>query len=161
MTVSYASRKTARAQLAALLATALVGTGKPAQKVYAYLPNVIKETPVVVVASHNTALRPQGMNSPANFNHFQLEVLICSLKDKQADGWSPSEAQDLHDDIEAVIRNVVSANRNTAYWMNMRFTGQNGNEFSNPSTIVPATIGGMEFDVETILVECEVNDTIT
>ncbi len=162
MTITYASRETGRTALAVLFASELCGSGKPVQEVFDYNPNTLEsKTPVLIVCDHATALRPQGMGSKANLNHFQYEVLICTIRESTVDGWDPREAQNAHSTIEAGVRKVVAENRNTSNWMNLHFVGQIGNEFGNPSIIIPAKIGGESYDVETILLECEVNDLVS
>ena len=149
------SRKTARGALGTLLKTALEGTGKLAQVVYAYPPADITESPVVFVRSAGTASKRKGIGQTKGYNRFYFEIMVYVAAANNDSGWTPGVAADALDDIEAVVRDTVLANPTNAAWTNMVLAEQ-------PTEIVrldAVSTGGLPYDVEVIGVEMEVYDS--
>ena len=101
------SRATARKGLANLLTTALVGTGKPAQAVYAYqVGDFAGQSPVVVVSS-GPMLRLRDTLGECYRSRFELRIYTFVLYADPASNWTESDAEDALDTIEAAIEEIT------------------------------------------------------
>jgi hypothetical protein len=153
------SRKVARKALGVLLSAALVGDGKLASAVYDYVPRTFTASPVVCVGSLSTAPAGQGLGTigPAREDfEFQISSFVALA---ESDTYTASTAEDLLDDIEAVIRGVIRANQTNAAWKIMRFQGQPKSTLpGNKTRIVPVKIGGKQYNLEAITVTMEIYD---
>lgn len=141
-----ASRKTVRTALATLLQTALVGTGKPAQAVYAYrVGDFGGQFPVVCLgasgASHS-AMTLQGGRAV-----FGIDVYVFVLY-SDGSAWTETQAENALDDIEQIIADTVNANRSGASWRALSFNGE--------SEIDITVIGGKDYWREVIPIKVEV-----
>lgn len=109
------TRKQVRKEFARLLAAALVGTGLPAQAVYAYrIGDFLGQSPIVAVSSRgtqNAALSFQGIKAV-----HRLQVDIFVLYSNTNGSWNEELAEDALDDIEKAIADVVQSNSTNTYW---------------------------------------------
>ncbi len=148
------SRKSARAKLAELLETALVGAGKPTQQVAA-CPVPITVSPLVFVRSAGSGADRQGIGGTSNFGKWQFEILIYVAAATNDSGISPEQAADALDDIEAAVRDVLIKNPQVqGYWQNLEpYT-----ERSQVVRLPKPDSGGRAYDVEIIPVEVQFYD---
>lgn len=135
-------RTTARSDLAALLSTALVGTGKPVEAVYDYQPaDFENKTPVVTVSSGGSMRTPWTMQG--NLPVFVLYVHIFVLYSDADTGWDEEDAEDRLDLIEESIADVITANRKYAgHWSDIRMEDR--------SSALSVMIGGHEYRTEVL-----------
>lgn len=148
------SRKTARKALATLLTTALVGTGKPVQAVYAYPPADFVESPLIFIRSAGTVTQRNGIGQTKGYNRFRVEVVSYILAANNESGWTPDVVADAMDDIESGIREVLLTNPTNAAWNNMNMPDQS----SEILHLTSDQAGGSVFDVEIFKAEIEVYD---
>ena len=143
------SRSVARKGLASLLTTALVGTGKPAQAVYAYqVGDFAGQSPVVVVSS-GPMLRLRDTMGECYRSRFELHVYTFVLYADPDSGWTESDAEDALDTIEAAIADVLLTNtRYTGYWDRIEYA-----DATQPDGV---EIGGAEYRRELIKLTVEV-----
>lgn len=147
--MSSISRRPAREALAALLTTALVGSGKPATAVYDYLVGDFEgQSPVVVVAS-GPMLRLRDNLGECYRSRFNLRCFVFVAYSDPAGTWTEADAEDAIDAIEAAIADVVLANgRVSGAWD--KLTNEEVTELDS------VTIGGVEYRREIITLEAEV-----
>ena len=138
------SRETARKALAALLEAALVGSGKPAQAVYAYQVGDFAGASPVVVVSSGGSLREQGSFGPCWDDTFSLAIYSFVLYANPDDGWTESDAEDALDDIEATIADVILENMTSDVWSNLSYEDRTETD--------GVEIGGHEYRRETVRV---------
>ena len=142
-----APREAARKHLAALLDTALVGTGKPAQAVYPYQVGDFRgATPVVVVTSGPMQRRLDSMGGCWR-RAFQLWVYVF-VAYADGSGWTEDLAEDAIDAIEDAIAAVVLANLRTDAWTSINYAAAG-------TQLDPVAIGGVEYRRELITFEVE------
>ena len=109
------SRKEARQHLADLLSVALVGTGKPAQAVYAYQVGDFQgQSPVVVVSSGGSVR--ERFTYTGTKPKFNLTIHVFVLYADETGAWTEQDAENALDDIEQIIGATLAANQKTAYW---------------------------------------------
>lgn len=138
------SRETARDALAALLDTALVGAGLPAQAVYGYqIGDFEGQSPVVVVSSGPSERIVAGM-AGCWFTTHTLFVHVFVLYSDEG-SWGEDDAEDALDTIEASIADVVLANQRTAAWDNLRY--------GEPTLPGAVEIAGVEYRTEAITLQ--------
>lgn len=140
------SRKTLRKAYAALLNTALVGTGKLAQAVYDYQVGDFKGASPVVCVTSAGALR-QRLTFQGSTPAFWLNIHVFVLYATEDASWTEAMAEDAIDDIEAVIAAVNDANQINASWQ-----GITQEDRSQADSLV---IGGLEYRRETFLLRFE------
>ena len=147
--MTVASRQPVRTHFASLLDTALVGTGLPAQAVYAYLVGDFGgASPVVVVGSGPIDRRIAGLGNCWN-SYITLNVYVFVLYADPANGWTESDASDAIDAVEAIIADTTINNRNAnGYWGNGKYLG--------PTMPDVVAIGGIPYQRELIKVQFEV-----
>jgi len=163
MAANGANRADARKALASLLATALVGAGKPAQACYAYKPaDFDGQSPVILVTSDGTKRQKNALSTLTRQVTFYLSVHVFVLfADSTAteagdDGesvvssWTESDAEDRIDLLEKSIADVVADNIKTADWDMLSLGPADGGERSR---IEPIIVGGKEYQHEVIPVE--------
>lgn len=143
-----ANRETARDALAALINTAMVGTGKPVQAVYGYLvSDLAGQSPVVCVTSAGSErVRLTGMGSRAAF---LLRVDVFVLYNDQ-DGWTEADAEDRLDLIETTLATLVDANQRSTPWEALSYAGPTSR------TQAVAVVGGESYAWEQITLRAEV-----
>lgn len=127
MSANTANRETVRDAFAALLNTALVGSGLPVQAVYNYPIGKITETPVVCVASSGTARQRAGIGDSRWNSFFVLEVFTFVRDADTAAGWTEQNVEDQLDLIDKSIADVVADNRVSANWNNISYSLESSN----------------------------------
>lgn len=143
------SRSVVRKAFAALLQTALVGSGKPAQAVYDYqVGDFAGASPVVVVSSGPIQRLIQNFG---NCDHavIVLNVYVFVLYADAASGWDEADAEDAIDSIEALIADTVINNQHGANWNSCAYV-------EAPTDLAGVVIGGQEYRRELIKVQLEV-----
>lgn len=143
------ARSTVRKAFAALLQTALVGSGKPAQAVYDYqVGDFAGASPVVVVSSGPIQRLIQNFG---NCDHavIVLNVHVFVLYADAASGWDEADAEDAVDSIEALIADTVINNQRNANWQSCAYA-------EGPTDLAGVVIGGQEYRRELIQVQVEV-----
>lgn len=147
--MTSSTRETARDALTTLLQAALVGAGLPAQSVYGYqIGDFEGASPVVTVSSGPNRRELQRMG-PCWTTTTTLHVHVFVLY-SDGDTWGEDDAEDALDDIEALIADVVLANRSTANWDKLSYA-----EATQPGGVV---IGGLEYRMEYIPLQCELRE---
>ena len=151
------SRETVRDALAALLTTALVGTGLPAEAVYAYrIADFGKKRTIVTVSgggSQRVRFTAQG-NRPTFYLYIHIFVLYADPSTSPA--WTEADAEDRLDQTEAIIAGVLehpasaASRKHTGYWDSADYADR-----SNVYDLVNE-LGGIEYRVEEIPVKVEV-----
>lgn len=132
--------------MAALLNTALVGTGLPVQAVYAYrVGDLGGQSPVVVVSSAGSE-RPR-MTAAGGRTTVLLQVDVFVLYSDE-DAWGEDEAEDRLDLIEKTIAETIHSSQVTANWQAVDYAAQ--------SERVDVEVGGLEYAREMILLRVEV-----
>lgn len=143
------SRQAPREALAALLSTALVGTGKPAAAVYDYLVGDFQgQSPVVVVAS-GPIDRVRDSLGACYRTAFTLRCYVFVAYSDPTGTWTESDAEDAIDAIEVLIADTVLANsRSVDNWDMLGYEA--------PTELDSVTIGGVEYRREIITLRGEV-----
>lgn len=140
------NRETVRDAMAALLNTALVGAGLPAQAVYAYrVGDLGGQSPVVVVSSAGSE-RPR-MTAAGGRTTVLLQVDSFVLYSDEGT-WGEDDAEDRLDLIEKTIADTLQANQATTNWQAVDYAAQ--------SERVDVEVGGLEYAREMILLRVEV-----
>lgn len=146
--MTSASRQPARANLAALLQSATVGSGLPVQAVYAYQVGDFQgQSPVVVVTS-GPMERIRDTMGECYRSRFNLLVYVFVLYADPGTGWGEDDAEDALDAIEALIAETLLTNARTANWTRI--------EYSGASEVDAVVIGGVEYRREMITLTAEV-----
>jgi len=141
------SRKDCRELLASLLATALVGTGLPAQTVTDYqLADLSGQSPVVCVSSGR--VEHPRMTARGHRSTIELIVDVFVLYSDPTGSYTEAVAEDVLDTIETLIAGVVSANQETASW--------SAADYANPSEVSFLILGGDSYKTERITLQLEV-----
>jgi len=142
------NRSDARVELAAILSTALVGTGLPVQAVYAYQPATFNgESPVVTVSS--AGAQHPSLTHQGNMATFSYYIHVFVLYSDADSGWTESDCETRLDLIEKTIFDTLIANRvHEGYW--------NLLHQDEPSNAISVKIGGLEYRAEVITVVLEV-----
>jgi hypothetical protein len=142
------NRETARDALAALISTAMVGSGKPVQAVYNYLPaDFGGQSPVVTVTSASSLRLP--LTVLGSRAEFLLQVDVLVLYNDQA-GWTEAHAEDRLDLIEATLAGLVDANQVSAPWQALSYAE------ASVRTTANAVLGGEAYAWESIRLRAEV-----
>ena len=140
------NRETVRDAFAALVDTAMVGTGKPAQKTYNYRPaDFGGQSPVVTVSSSGSE-RPRltrAGGKAAFFLQVDWFVLYNDLS-----SWTEDLSEDRLDLIESTLAGVLDANQTTANWQAL--------DYSDRSQRIDVMVGGVEYARESVTIKVEV-----
>lgn len=140
------NRETVRDAMAALLNTALVGPGLPAQVVYAYrVGDLAGQSPVVTVTSAGSDRT--RMTAAGHRTKVMLQVDVFVLYSDE-NTWGEDEAEDRLDLIEKTIAETIEVNQVTTNWQAV--------DYAAPSERVDVEIGGLEYAREMILLRVEV-----
>ena len=139
------NRKTSRKALATLLGAALVGDGKPCSTVFSYRPAIDRiqtiTTPFVFVTSASTEDDiGHSVLQDTTFIHDVHTVVLYS----DMNTWQEDDAEDSLDDIEAIVRDVVNANRSATQWAQLEYRGPTN------AADVDFDIGGLTYRHEII-----------
>ncbi len=138
------ARKTVRKSFAALLTSALVGTGKLAYTVKAYRWGGIQgQSPVVIVSSYGTLRQPLTFQGTRPAYQLQVDVFVTYSTEDAT--YTEETAEDLLDDIEQVIAGVIAANQRNTNWEAITQ--------SDWSTREDIAIGGADYIREYMIVE--------
>lgn len=143
------ARSTVRKEFAALLDTALVGTGKPAQVVYDHrVSDFAGASPVVVVSSGPIQRLIENLG---NCDHavILLHVYVFVLYADGAGTWDEADAEDAVDAIEAIIAETVINNQHGVNWNSAAYV-------EAPTDLTGVVIGGQEYQRELIQIKFEV-----
>ncbi len=140
------NRKTIRKALTALLETALVGAGKPAQAIYDYKASDFEgQSPVIVVSSGPSDRTKQAQPTRAN----SLILLDIDVFTAYAEAnWTEENSEDAQDDLEKAISDVLLDNDTTNDWEQLQFNGASEVDFN--------VVGGKLYRQETIRVQIQV-----
>lgn len=155
MAADTVNRETVRDAFAALLNTALVGTGKPVSAVYGYLKGVITTddpTPIVMVTSAGTARQRAGIGDTRWNSYFVLQVLTFVRDADAANNWTEASVEDTLDLIDKEIADCVADNRANANWNNISFTLTEG-DIPTPSEIFPDPQKGMLVESRNVYIQ--------
>ncbi len=146
--MSVVSREGARKALAQLLETALVGTSKPVQAVYAYQVGDFRgQSPVVVVTS-GPMERLRDTMGACYRSRFNLMIYVFVLYAEPGLSWGEDDAEDALDAIEAAIADTLLSNTRTANWDRL--------DYSEATAVDAVVIGGVEYRRELITLTAEV-----
>jgi hypothetical protein len=152
MTANTVNRETVRDAFAALLNTALVGTGLPASVVYEYPIGKITESPTVCVASSGTARQRAGIGDSRWNSYFVLEV-FSFVRDADADaGWTEAMVEDTLDLLDKKIADCVADNRVNANWNNISFVMDN-ESIPTPSEIATDVENGYKLEMRKVYIQ--------
>ena len=151
MTANTCNRETVRDAFAALLNTALVGTGLPVSVVYGYPIGKIAQTPTVCVASSGTARQRAGIGDSRWNSYFVLEVFTF-VADADGSSWTEANVEDQLDLIDKKIADCVADNRNNANWNDIRFSLQ-PDAIPDQSEIVTDTERGMKLEMRKVYIQ--------
>jgi hypothetical protein len=151
MSANTCNRETVRDAFAALLNTALVGTGLPVSVVYGYPIGKITQTPTVCVASSGTARQRAGIGDSRWNSYFVLEVFTF-VADADGSGWTEAQVEDQLDLIDKEIADCVADNRNNANWNDIRFSLQ-PDAIPDQSEIVTDTERGMKLEMRKVYIQ--------
>ena len=148
MSAASVNRETYRDGLAALLATALVGTGKPVDKSYGYLVGDFgKPLSAVIVTSTGTE-RTQNPSDQTFDVWVYLDIWTFVIQ--KDTNWTEAQAEDKRDLIEKTVADVVQDNTSSAgLWDDLQFAGR------TTATDVQFE-GGAAYFIEQIPVKCHV-----
>ena len=152
MAANTANRETVRDAFAALLSTALTGTGNPVQVVYNYPIGKIEQSPTVCVASSGTARLRAGIGDSRWNSYFVLEVFTFIRDADAANGWTEAEVEDQLDLIDKEIADCVADYRVNANWHNISFVIDN-QSIPEQSEIVTDTERGYKLEMRKVYIQ--------
>ena len=138
------NRETLRDALAALLTTALVGTGLPTQHVYGYpIGDFGGESPVVVVGSAGSErVRETTSSKWRDWFHLDVFVFVLCVDPVTTTTWDEDDAEDALDLIEKEIADALIDNTEAG--------SANFFEPAGRSTVDHIVIGGADYRREHI-----------
>lgn len=119
------TRKEIRKKWAEVLATELVGTGKPLVSVSAFPTQEVTGSPFLAIRSESTERNYDfiGTGSFSGFVELKNYVLVSLNKDV-ANGYDEEDANDLLDEIDYQISLAVIKYRQTDKWENLEYSGK-------------------------------------
>jgi hypothetical protein len=144
------SRETPRDALAALLNTALVGSGKPCQAFYGYQVTDFRgQSPIAMLVSAGSE-RDQQTMATRRKSFFSFQVVSFVLYADPASSWTEANSQDALDAIEQVVDETIAANLvNGTTWADIGYDGRS-------QTGIVQILGGDTYRYEVIPVRIEV-----
>lgn len=147
------NRKFARAEIAAGLAAALVGTGLPVKSVYAYQPGKLDgESPVVLVLSGPIQRAHQGMGTARYHNEIDLEIQVLIYDGSTSNPLTEAQREDKMDDIETAVADWFAGHQKGTYYRAVHYTPE-------PTRILNANyLDGNPYRIEVIPVQLEAPD---
>lgn len=133
------SRETVRDALAALLETALVGDGLLAEEVVNHvIVEPPRKSPTVAVVSRGTnRLR---MTYEGDRPDFLLLVQVWIRTSLPDGSWTAADTENRLDAIEAVVAQVVEANRKAAEWSVLQYAASSEINPVNTETGIPYSV---------------------
>jgi hypothetical protein len=149
------NRETVRDAFAALLETALTGSGKPVYAVYNYLKGVITTddgSPLVMVTSGGTARQRAGIGDTRWNSYFVLEIFTFVRDADAAIGWTEQNVEDALDSIDKAIADAVADNRVNANWNNIAFALDPA-AIPEPSEIFTDTQKGFQVEMRRVYIQ--------
>jgi hypothetical protein len=153
MTANTVNRETVRDAFAALLSTALVGTGLPVEVVYEYPYGKVNTSPTICIASGGTSHQRAGIGDKRWHNHFCLEIYTFIKKPDGASGWTEAMVEDRLDLIDKSIADCVADNRVNTNWDNISYSLDARDEGVPPLTqIVVDTQRGYKVEITKIYI---------
>lgn len=155
MAANTVNRETVRDAFAALLVTALTGTGNPVYAVYNYLKGVITTedgSPLVMVTSSGTARQRAGIGDVRWNSYFVLEVFTFVRDAEAANSWTEQNVEDTLDLIEKEIADTVADNRTNANWNNISFSLDSA-AIPEPSEIFTDTQKGFVVEMRRVYIQ--------
>ena len=140
------NRETTRDALAALLQTALVGTGKPVQQLYNYRPaDFGGQSPVVTVSSAGSRRARLSAQGSQVTMYFQVDVFVL-YNDRAS--WTEDLAEDRLDLIEATLAEVLDTYQRSAPWEAL--------DYADRSQRIDVVVGGVEYARESLMLSAQV-----
>jgi hypothetical protein len=98
-----------------------------------------------------------GNTGPA-CGRFRFQIMVFVAVGESIT-YTDAMADDLLDDIEAIVRGVIRSNPTNAAWSILRFAGQESTtQLGDTTRIVPVKIAGKPYNLEIIQVDLEVYD---
>lgn len=147
MTVSITNPETLRDEIAGFLATALVGSGLPAQAVYGYEKDDFDgQSPVVLVATNSEDFSRHS-NTERTKGLYYFDVLIFVLYADTESNWTPADCEDR---LNLVLKTTMDA------ILNNQFTPSRSIYIDGKTTINPANVGGGDYRMERLPLRVEV-----
>lgn len=138
------SRKVARDALVTLLKAALVGEGLPAKNVegskQASLEGI---TPLVEVLGRSSDRKP--LTTAGAYVVFGYVIRVWVLQ--SLGDWTPADAEDALDAIEAIIAGICTESDRTSKWEFVEYAG--------PTAIVEVAIDGIPYLLESISIKVQ------
>ncbi len=107
-----------------LLSPELVGTGKPAQVIYSYLPADLEGAATAVVVASGPVDRGKIANVAAiSKTTFDIDVMVFAMYGN-GDSWTDENTADAGDAIEKAIADVIIDNNTGSSWINLEYRGK-------------------------------------
>ena len=154
MASNVANRKTYRAAIAAELATLLVGSGKPAQSVFAgHVGDFSGVSPAVIVSSGGSAREGVENNSRAQDTRLYVNVTVLVAYADEAGAYDELDSENALDDIEKIVSDWVGDNRtrDPGHVSGVAWTELNFEQRTETGQLLPiAEVGGQSYRIETI-----------
>jgi len=114
--------------LIALLAAAMVGTGKPVQSVSTGGEEFDKtrETPYMTVVENGTSSRDSGLGNTKWDNVFCYEQVTFVRYQDAANGWTINDVSDQLNLVDKWLRDTIANNRQNSNWSFIGFSEEPG-----------------------------------
>lgn len=148
MASNVPNRKTARKDLAAILVTACIGTGKITKKVYAYKPRAFPDGSPVVCVTSASSERIKHSQPVTAVSVFLLDIhtFVVYYSAKSTTPWTEENSEDAIDDIEKLISDTIIDNETIINkWAFLERDGE--------TTMENVIISGVEYQHEIIPVK--------
>ena len=147
MTVTVTNPETIRDEVATFLTGDLVGAGLPAQAVYNYARSDFGgASPVVLVVSNGDTFNRHSNNERVKGSIY-LQVLIFVLYTDEASNWTEADCEDRLNLVKKIALESI---------FNNQFSPARSIFIDGKSTIVPANVGGEDYQMETVPLRVEV-----
>lgn len=147
MTVTVANIETFRDEVASLLNTALVGSGLPVAAVYNYEKKTFDgQSPVIEVVTNGDDFARHSQNERVRGNIY-LDILSFVLYADETSGWTEAHCEDRLNLVKKGILETI---------FNNQFNSTRSLTIPGRSAIVPVTVGGVSYRMETIPLRVEV-----
>lgn len=147
MSVPIADRSEVRVGFAGLLRGRLLPPNGPVQMVKEYfVQDFGGQSPVVTLASAN--MKPESFTRRGAEVRYGVQTLCFVLRGETGTSYDEGDADTILDQMAKGIVDVVAENQVTSWWKAVAF--------SQPSSIMPARIGGWDYWMETHFVQFHV-----
>lgn len=124
MAANSVNRETVRDALYAVLNTALVGTGKPADKAFGYLAGELGTPVSAVVVTSAGSERERTDPGQQTFDVWFYYDVYTYVLYNDGGAWTEAEGEDKRDLIEKTIADVVQDNTTNAAWDDLQYAGR-------------------------------------